>query len=313
MGITTLNSINSPFKYNGKALDGETGNYYYGARYYDPKLSIWLSVDPLVEQTFDAYGYCYQNPINLTDPTGMSVEPPTDYVDKNGKLLLHTEDGSNAVITVPDDKLDTFNFSVENSTSKALNSKYWNFTMKNYLVGNWNQGMENTNSWFSTPEARRLGALYWQTGDFDYWRAATSEHTSAYRKDILGWGVAIAGGLLGLYANLPSSTSRTANTIAFSNDLALMGKEEIIDMIATNGGRNITSKPLTRTSGIGGYQINFDGVKGANIVKVHYGQGSHRAPYIEVSGSAGTTKFINVRHMNSYVPRGEKSSYVFYR
>lgn len=69
-----LNSINSPFRYNGKILDEETGNYYYSARYYDPKFSIFISVDPLVLETGDAYGYCYQNPINLVDPTGMEGE-----------------------------------------------------------------------------------------------------------------------------------------------------------------------------------------------------------------------------------------------
>ena len=42
-----LNSNNSPFRFNAKELDEETGNYYYGARYYDPKFSIWISVDPL--------------------------------------------------------------------------------------------------------------------------------------------------------------------------------------------------------------------------------------------------------------------------
>ena len=41
------NEYNNPFKYNGKELDEATGLYYYGARYYDPKTSIWLSVDPL--------------------------------------------------------------------------------------------------------------------------------------------------------------------------------------------------------------------------------------------------------------------------
>ena len=41
------NSINIPFKFNGKELDEESGLYYYGARYYDPRLSIWASVDPL--------------------------------------------------------------------------------------------------------------------------------------------------------------------------------------------------------------------------------------------------------------------------
>ncbi|WP_244877497.1 RHS repeat-associated core domain-containing protein [Flavobacterium subsaxonicum] len=33
-----LNSNNSPFKFNGKGFDEETGNYYYSARYYDPKI-----------------------------------------------------------------------------------------------------------------------------------------------------------------------------------------------------------------------------------------------------------------------------------
>jgi len=32
----------TPFKFNGKELDAETGYYYYGARYYDPKISIWI-------------------------------------------------------------------------------------------------------------------------------------------------------------------------------------------------------------------------------------------------------------------------------
>ncbi len=71
-----FNSYNTPFKFNGKELDEETGNYYYGARYYNPKTSIWLSVDPLADKYpgWSPYNYTMQNPINLTDPTGMSVE-----------------------------------------------------------------------------------------------------------------------------------------------------------------------------------------------------------------------------------------------
>jgi RHS repeat-associated protein len=61
------------YKFNGKELDEETGFYYYGARYYNPKFSIWLSTDPLAEKypNFNPYSYCYQNPINFIDPTGM--------------------------------------------------------------------------------------------------------------------------------------------------------------------------------------------------------------------------------------------------
>ncbi len=32
------NSINTPYKFNGKEQDPETGNYYYGARYYNLSL-----------------------------------------------------------------------------------------------------------------------------------------------------------------------------------------------------------------------------------------------------------------------------------
>ncbi len=35
-----------PYLFNGKELDVATGLYYYGARYYDPHLSQWVSKDP---------------------------------------------------------------------------------------------------------------------------------------------------------------------------------------------------------------------------------------------------------------------------
>jgi RHS repeat-associated protein len=38
-----------PFRFTGKELDPETGLYYYGARYLDPKTSLWLSSDPALK------------------------------------------------------------------------------------------------------------------------------------------------------------------------------------------------------------------------------------------------------------------------
>ncbi len=72
------NSHNSPYKYNGKELDEESGLYYYGARYYDPRISLMISTDQLMEKFAgrSPYEYCFSNPINLTDPTGMEPEPP---------------------------------------------------------------------------------------------------------------------------------------------------------------------------------------------------------------------------------------------
>ena len=72
------NTWQTPYLFNDKELDEETGLYYYGAGYYDPKVSLFISHDPLAEFTGTPYQYCYQNPINLTDPTGMSAGGPPD-------------------------------------------------------------------------------------------------------------------------------------------------------------------------------------------------------------------------------------------
>ncbi|MFL9839294.1 RHS repeat-associated core domain-containing protein, partial [Flavobacterium sp. ST-75] len=61
--------------------DEETGNYYYGARYYDPKWSMFIGVDPLADKYPDwsSYAYCFNNPIKYIDPTGMEAfegDPP---------------------------------------------------------------------------------------------------------------------------------------------------------------------------------------------------------------------------------------------
>jgi len=65
-------SYNTPYLFNGKELDDKTGLYYYGARYYDPVLSNWLSVDPLASSMPDwsPYNYTFNNPMRLTDPDG---------------------------------------------------------------------------------------------------------------------------------------------------------------------------------------------------------------------------------------------------
>lgn len=82
----------TPYKFNGKELDEETGLYYYGARYLHPKYAMWLSTDPL-EGTYpnvSSYTYCHDNPIIRKDRFGLddyTINLTTGEIDR-----LHTKD-----------------------------------------------------------------------------------------------------------------------------------------------------------------------------------------------------------------------------
>lgn len=65
-------STYTPYKFNGKELDQETGYYYYGARYYDPGTALWFGVDPLQHKypMNSPYIYCNGNPVKFVDLDG---------------------------------------------------------------------------------------------------------------------------------------------------------------------------------------------------------------------------------------------------
>ena len=69
-------SYESPYRFNAKELDGETGLYYYGARYRDPRAIPWLSVDPLAKKfpEWNPYNFCLNNPILFVDPDGRAPD-----------------------------------------------------------------------------------------------------------------------------------------------------------------------------------------------------------------------------------------------
>ena len=67
------------------AMDNTMGFSYFGARYYDSDLSVWLSVDPMSDKypSTSGYMYCLGNPVRLVDPTGMESD---DWVEINGAM-----------------------------------------------------------------------------------------------------------------------------------------------------------------------------------------------------------------------------------
>lgn len=77
-------TCNTSYKFTGYERDAETGNDYAFARHYNPRLGRFMSGDPLGSsadasdpQTLNRYTYVNDNPVNLTDPSGMyMVIPP---------------------------------------------------------------------------------------------------------------------------------------------------------------------------------------------------------------------------------------------
>jgi len=81
-------SWNTPYTFSGKEKDAETGYGYFGARYYDSGLSIWLSVDPMSDKYpgMSPYNYCMNNPVIFVDPDGRDYETVID--EKAGTITI---------------------------------------------------------------------------------------------------------------------------------------------------------------------------------------------------------------------------------
>ncbi len=60
----TQSAVGNRFMFTGREYDSETGNYYYRARYYSPKLGRFLQTDPIYfTDSLNLYVYCNNNPI----------------------------------------------------------------------------------------------------------------------------------------------------------------------------------------------------------------------------------------------------------
>ncbi|MBO4529418.1 MAG: RHS repeat-associated core domain-containing protein [Paludibacteraceae bacterium] len=73
-------SVDLAYRFSAKETDRETGLSYFGARYYDPTVAVWMGADPVFHAGSNAYAYCLGNPINLVDPNGMDEI----YYDEDG-------------------------------------------------------------------------------------------------------------------------------------------------------------------------------------------------------------------------------------
>ncbi len=122
----TSSGWESRYTFSGKEKDVETGYSYFGARYYDSDLSVWLSVDPLSDMYPSTSGYMYVrgNPIILMDPDGRA--------DKRfwiGKRFVNWVSGDNY-------KNKANKFAVKNNLNSTTDDKGNIRMTRTYVYGN---------------------------------------------------------------------------------------------------------------------------------------------------------------------------------
>ena len=71
--LAVAESVSQPFSYTGREYDGESGLYFYRARYLDATTGRFLSEDPIRLRAGDQnfYRYVRNNPLNFRDPSGL--------------------------------------------------------------------------------------------------------------------------------------------------------------------------------------------------------------------------------------------------
>ena len=101
-------------------MDCETELNYYGARYYNPDINIWLSIDPLSDKypSMSPYMYCAGNPVIFIDPDGRRID---HFFNRQGQFVGSTPTGNKIMITSASNMND-----VNSNNSESLSSFLYN-------------------------------------------------------------------------------------------------------------------------------------------------------------------------------------------
>ena len=128
------------------------GNYdvptgYYGARYYEPVLTLWYGVDAMTEKypSVSPYNYCLENPINLIDPDGNDGNVTIDYENRtvNVNQVFYYNINKSSIKNYDLDIENLFENAVKSDNGfwiqswkiEDTNSQEWTITFSLQLVG----------------------------------------------------------------------------------------------------------------------------------------------------------------------------------
>ena len=179
-------AFTSPYRFNSKELDPETGLAYYGARYYQNKIGVWLSVDPLnhLSPNQSAFHFVSNNPVIRIDPNGL-----TDFVNNETCETVTVNDGMNQTINVMSDQWQSAVEFSKNQDGNNPTKDYNNFITNlggNAVPTEHEGGIINDKKLFLgfmefkvDNEKREVSAFKLKSGEYKFkpWSSNTEERT----------------------------------------------------------------------------------------------------------------------------------------
>ncbi len=126
------------YRYNGKEFSEDLGLYDYGARWYDPAIGRFTTIDPAADvySSISPYAYVANNPLIYIDPTGAYIEEGSqkEWEKQTGRVK---------------ERRDKLQSKLDGLSAKAAD-KGWSAEKLAKRVGNLSGRVESLNSTIST-------------------------------------------------------------------------------------------------------------------------------------------------------------------
>jgi RHS repeat-associated protein len=113
--VTCQGDIPDPHHFTGKERDTESGNDYFGGRYYASTMGRFMSPDPGPfiwhdPQTLNRYAYTRNNPLKFIDPTGMYfvIDSGNEQARQAISMMLRSQTGRALVYSIAMDPRPTY-------------------------------------------------------------------------------------------------------------------------------------------------------------------------------------------------------------
>ena len=132
-----LSSNTNNYLYNGKEFQTEDGLqwYDYGARFYDPQLGRWHSVDPKSEKYYylSPFSYVANNPLKQIDYEGKEIVNTNKMVLSNKTLISKLKEFDLAVARISKQNVGSYTFTITGGDRYEKDGKIFSATNDNEI------------------------------------------------------------------------------------------------------------------------------------------------------------------------------------